>query len=378
MSHLLDDDRHDERSVGAMLRVPCRVPLRVQFGAFNPKVTAAVPLPVCPRARLVRRQHVGREPGRPLRYPPPEYPLIVPCKRPLAFTSGNYRHVVFPRDMPRRRSATRTPVGSLAEATAPTALLDEQEIAFCERLFSLAGLNLSNYRQETIHRRLAVCLRALRAASLTDALARVESRPALVEVAINSLLVGVTSFFRDEAVFSQLEQWLPTLARQRRQLSFWSAGCSDGAELYSLAMLLAERGLLADSYLLGTDCRAAAIAAARAGRFHRADVEQVRPDRRDRFFKFVGHRATVVAELRAAARWRVSSLVKHFEPGAWDLISLRNTTIYLRPEVVRGLWQRIESGLRPDGLLVLGKAERPLGATRLHQVGPCIYQRARR
>lgn len=378
MSHLLDDDRHDERSVGAMLRVPCRVPLRVQFDAFNPKLTAAVPLPVCPRARPVRRQHVGREPGRPLRYPPPEYPLIVPCKRPLAFTSGNYRHVVFPRDVPRGQAATWTPVGSQAETTAPTSLLDEQEIAFCERLFSLAGLKLSNYRQQSIRRRLPACLRALRVTSPADALARVESQPALVEVAINSLLVGVTSFFRDDAVFLQIEQLLPALARQRRPLCIWSAGCSDGAELYSLAMLLAERGLLAGSHLLGADCRATAIAAARAGQFDLAAIDTVRPDRRARFFTVAGNRATVVAELRAAARWRVSSLVKQFEPGFWDLISLRNTAIYLRPEVVRGLWQRIEAGLRPNGLLVVGKAERPLGATRLHQVGPCIYQRARR
>jgi len=303
--------------------------------------------------------------------------LILTHQRLPASQGVDYQHIVFPREAPRRRRAHLLFDGSRVDAARqPT--LSQPEFDFCERLFSLAGLALSNYRHAMVRRRLPACLRALRSKSLDEACIRLESRPELATVAINRLLVGVTGFFRDEAVFARLEHLLPTLARSTRPLSVWSAGCSDGAELYSLAMLLAEHKLLAGSYLLGADCRPAAIAAARAGQYDLASIEAVRPDRRTRFFNISSGQATITAELRAAARWRVSSFVKYFEPGEWDIISLRNTAIYLRPEVVRGLWQRIEAGLRPNGLLVVGKAERPLGATRLHQVGPCIYQRARR
>jgi chemotaxis methyl-accepting protein methylase len=49
--------------------------------------------------------------------------------------------------------------------------------------------------------------------------------------------------------------------------------------------------------------------------------------------------------------------------------------MYLRPEVAGRLWQELEQALRPGGFLVLGKAERPMGTTRLSAAGPCIYRR---
>ena len=93
----------------------------------------------------------------------------------------------------------------------------------------------------------------LKVRSTEEAREVLENRPALLPAAVDSLLIGVTEFFRDSLVFEGMRaEVLPNLAIRRGPLRICSAGCSTGEELYSVAILLAEGGLLARSFLLGT------------------------------------------------------------------------------------------------------------------------------
>jgi chemotaxis methyl-accepting protein methylase len=294
--------------------------------------------------------------------------------------SSRLRHIVFP-DEARRRS----PVVNVAACGEPAPEagpagpdLSHEAATLTHWLFAQAGLDARQYRTETLRRRLPACLRLLRARSPAHARQVLEQKPGLAAAALSSLLVGVTSFFRDPPVFDTLErQLLPELARGRAGLYLWSAGCSDGAELYSLALLLADASLLGQSYLLGTDCRADALARAREGCFDAAAVRAVPPHLLGRYFTPWAGGWQAVPALRGALRWRTADVLKTLEPGAWDVILFRNTAMYLRAEAANPLWARLETALRPGGLLVLGKAERPTGAGRLSPVGPCIYRRNR-
>ncbi len=289
---------------------------------------------------------------------------------------SRFDHVVFPQ---RRR---RRPVDlSSVVDPGPTQRRDElrlleHEIAFLDWIFDRATMRLEGYRRETLSRRLPACLRALRVTTLTEARRAIEEDPSLVHRAIGALLVGVTSFFRDPEVFTWLaNEGLVGLGRGRPGLYLWSVGCSDGAELYSLAIILAELGRLDPSYLLGTDCRPQAIEKARAGSFGGEQLEDVSGPLRDRYFSSAGDRLCVVQELRDRIRWRVADVLKGSEPGLWDVVFFRNTAMYLRSEVQHELWERMESSVRPGGLLVLGRAERPFGTRRLHPVRPCVFRR---
>jgi hypothetical protein len=134
---------------------------------------------------------------------------------------------------------------------------DEQ--AFCLRwIFRQAGLNVHDYRQETVQRRIPSMLRALRAGSLPEARSLLRANPQLLPEAMDALLIGVTSFFRDSEVFDAIrETAIPELSSPGGEVHIWGAACSDGSELVSLAVMLAESGLLQRAHLLGTDCRTA-------------------------------------------------------------------------------------------------------------------------
>lgn len=331
-----------------------------------------------------------------------------------------YRHVVFADAI--NGSARAVNYGRdpwlVDEPQADTEPLSADEDAFVRWLLRTAGVEARHYRDETLRRRLPAVLRACRAGSLQHARAVLQNRPALLPAAVGALLIGVSSFFRDEPVFEALrDSLLPRLLHSHPILRVCSAGCSDGAELYTMAILLDQLGALRRSLLVGVDCRHDALARAAAGLYDEAALRSLPPELLSPYFRREAGGWRARADLRVACQWRCGDLlaagaagtclagsslagsslagtglagtglagngargdgsdVLH-EGGTWHVILCRNVAIYLRNSATAALWQRLQDRLAPGGLLVLGKAERPASTNRLVAVAPCIYRRER-
>lgn len=241
-----------------------------------------------------------------------------------------------------------------------------------------AGLAAKSYRSQPLQRRLSACLRALHADTTCQAQRMLQQRPELLATAINALLLGVTDFFRDGAVFDMLAQRvLPDLTSRRGgPLRVWSAGCSTGAELYSVAILLQRAGALENSYLLGTDCREDAITHAKAAIYSSHELRGLEPSPRHRHFEPAGPSWRPIAPLRRHVHWKVADLDRGVEPGPWDMILWRNMAIYLTAGAAGAVWQGLVSVLAGQGVLVTGRAERPSAELPLTCLGRCIYRAA--
>jgi chemotaxis protein methyltransferase CheR len=245
-------------------------------------------------------------------------------------------------------------------------------------LLGRASIDAKIYRDDSLARRIPACLRSLGARSLAHAQELIERNPSLVSMAISSLLIGMTSFFRDPAVFNFLtEHIFPRIVQSTCDgPRIWCVGCSDGAELYSVAMLLDDAGMLDRADLLGTDCRSDAVARAAAGSFHASMVETVSPGRLAKHFRPDGpSRWAVDRRIQSKIRWAVADALATDDGDQWDMILCRNCAMYLDPPAAARLWARLEAAVRPGGILVLGKAERPQGAAQLLPLAPCVYQR---
>ena len=290
--------------------------------------------------------------------------------------SRRFEHMVFPREDRRRAAINLAPSLSAAKQNSFNVAWAQDEADFVAWVLSQHGLDANHYRPETLQRRLPSCLRTIRATTLAQAKQILENDRHAMTAAVSSLLIGVTSFFRDPPVFDQIRIELERFAQEStRSLSICSIGCSDGAELYSVAMILDDLGLLKDSYLLGTDCRADALEQARSGIYDASQTKWVPEALANKYFERNEKCCKVVDSLRQCIRWRNASVLDGPEPATWDLILFRNTAIYLRAESVRTIWSSLESVIRPGGLLVLGRAERPVGVHRLRAIGPCLYRR---
>jgi chemotaxis methyl-accepting protein methylase len=245
---------------------------------------------------------------------------------------------------------------------------------FARRVIAAAGIDAEIYLASSLQRRVPASLRALRAPSLESAHDAFTRRRERLPASLSSLLVGVTSFFRDAAAFEALRlSVLPALAEQSGTIRIWSAGCSSGPELYSVAMLLDEAGLLDRAHLLGTDCRLDAIALARAGQYSDAEIESLPQPMRASYVERSGSQWRVAGRLRARIHWRVADLSSVTEPGPWDLILWRNMAIYLTRDAAARMLAALTGALHHNGFLMLGTAERP-PARVLTNVATCLYQ----
>ena len=195
-----------------------------------------------------------------------------------------------------------------------------------------AGLDAAAYRPQPLVRRLPACLRVLKVRSPHAARKLLERKPRFLAKAVSALLIGVTEFFREPDVFEFLgTQVLPAWAARNPRRRIWSAACSTGAELYSMAALLGEAGLLEGSYLLGSDCRGDAIEHARRGLYDATLLRLVPWAMRERHFEPAGQHWRPVEALRRHVHWKVADLLAGVEEGPWDIIFWRNVAIYLHP-----------------------------------------------
>ena len=278
-------------------------------------------------------------------------------------TSANrYRHVVFTTGFPVGRpldlGAGRAARVSPAPIEPPLIERQMDEATFLGWLFRQVGLSLHDYRPAPLMRRLPACLRVLRCTSISQARRTLLSNPDLFPIALDALLLGVTEFFRDAHVFARLREELRGIAaRNSGLLRIWSAGCSTGAELYSVAVVLGELGSLARSELLGTDIRPGAIALAREGPFSSSKTH------------------TGITDAGGWISWRCGNVLRHVERGPWDVVLCRNLAMYLHGSAAERLWRGLAAEIRPGGLLVVGKAERPSDSAGLVNVGSCLYRR---
>ncbi len=251
----------------------------------------------------------------------------------------------------------------------------ERADEFISWIFQRVGLTIDSYRNEPLRRRIPACLRALHSKTKEQARQMMEEQPELLPKAINTLLISVTEFFRDPPVFTILKkEVLPGMSYSIRPLRIWSAGCSSGEELYSVAILLAQAGLLEGSFLLGSDCRHDAIEYARAAFYNSTESEKIEAAHRHRYFDEVDNFRRPKDQILQCTHWKVADLMQHIEEGPWDIILWRNMAIYLSMETADSLWRGLVSVLAPGGVLIAGKAERPPEQLPLVQVSRCIYR----
>jgi chemotaxis methyl-accepting protein methylase len=193
---------------------------------------------------------------------------------------------------------------------------------------------------------------------------------------LNSLLIGVSSFFRDAEVWEALrDSVVPALARQcPGSIRVLSLGCSLGAEVYSVAMLLAEARVLDRAEIVGVDCRPDAVATAMAGVFDERLLNGVAPELIARYVEPAGSGWRISETLRRRATWRVMDATHAIPDGPWHLVLCRNLLMYLRSGVADTMCRRIVASLAPRGALVLGRAERPPASLRPTTVARCIHR----
>ena len=188
---------------------------------------------------------------------------------------------------------------------------------------------------------------------------------------IEGLLNNETYFFRDPAYFDILRRdVLPQLAQQRsrtRRIAIWSAGCSTGQEVLSLAMLFSEQSARWEGWtidLLGTDISGKAIAAARQGHYSQFEIQRgISVTQMLQFFDERPGGWQAKDSLREMTRFRQASVFDPPPQRETDIVLCRNMLLYFEPANRARAFERLHESVASDGYLMLGAGETVMGQT---------------
>ncbi|MGQ9674951.1 MAG: CheR family methyltransferase [Chloroflexota bacterium] len=250
---------------------------------------------------------------------------------------------------------------------------------FCQRVERLTGIDLGDYRGAQLKRRLQSIMARAGAVNLAVYARMLEHDPQRLREFCDYLTINVSEFFRDPDHFSILgDRILPELLASTQRLNLWSAGCANGAEPYSLAILLKELSVGSRHRLLATDIDDRSLHRAREGRDYRQqDVRNVPVPLLHKYFRQHDGRYSVVEGIRKQPIFKKHNLLRDpFEEG-FDLIVCRNVVIYFTAEARERLFRRFSASLKPGGVLFVGTTEIIQNCHRfgLESLQPSFYRR---
>jgi two-component system CheB/CheR fusion protein len=233
------------------------------------------------------------------------------------------------------------------------------------QLRKTSGVDFSQYKPNTIHRRSQRRMMILRLNSLDEYAQHLREYPEEVRKLYDDILIPVTSFFRDFEAFESLKAKVyPVIVNDKANkgtIRMWAPGCSTGEETYSLAMTLLE--FLGDKaanfqiQIFGTDLNEKGIEKARTGLYGENIADEISKERLQRFFvKGVGG-YRVNKEVRDLCVFARHNLANDPPFSQMNLVACRNLLIYIQPALQKKIVPILHYALKPHGFLVLGGSE---------------------
>lgn len=225
-----------------------------------------------------------------------------------------------------------------------------------------SGIDFASYKENTMIRRIDRRVKINRLNNIDEYIGFLAKSQEERNILQRELLIGVTSFFRDPDAFASLEEKvLPEIDFEKKEIRAWSAGCSTGEEVYSLAILLHEYqkkiGSENDIKIFGTDVDVRALEIAGNGYYPESIISDIAPELVAKYFIKREEGYQVAESIRKMVVFAKHNILKDPPFSKLDLLSCRNLFIYLKNEYQQRVLTSFYYSLNPEGFLILGSSE---------------------
>jgi two-component system CheB/CheR fusion protein len=234
-----------------------------------------------------------------------------------------------------------------------------------QHLQQARGFDFTAYKRPSLMRRIQKRMQTVNAPTFEAYYDHLQLNQDEFAALFNTILINVTSFFRDQEVWQYLRnQALPRILEARNgaeAFRVWSAGCASGQEAYSVLMLLAD--LLGPDAIrdkvkvYATDVDEEALNEARLAAYTAKQVEDVPADMLEKYFDKNGTSYAFKRELRRSVIFGRHDLVQDAPISRVDLLLCRNTLMYFNADAQERILARFFFSLNPAGHILLGRAE---------------------
>ena len=229
------------------------------------------------------------------------------------------------------------------------------------------GNDFSEYKNNTLYRRIERRMGVHKLQKISDYHLYLQKNPMELDLLFKELLIGVTQFFRDSALWEKLKDNILPNAMKKLPPGYsfraWIPGCSTGEEAFSLAIILKEvQKTLIDQdsltfQLFATDLDPDAIEKARKGCFDKTITKHVSAERLEKYFLKTQDGYRINSEIRKMVVFAPQNVIKDPPFSKLDILTCRNMLIYMEPELQTKLLSLFHYCLNSEGILVLGNSE---------------------
>ncbi|MBI3444497.1 MAG: hypothetical protein HY055_03855, partial [Magnetospirillum sp.] len=284
---------------------------------------------------------------------------------PKAAIASGCVDLVMPPDRigPELASISRFPRPVVPPKTAETVTRDTIDEIF-QLVRKRTEVDFSQYKPNTVRRRLERRMAANRIDSLAAYMDFVQRSPGELDLLCKDILISVTSFFRDSKAFEDIKATLSEMLATKKMgdsIRIWVPACATGEEAYSFAMMLNDHlGEAVRSFkiqIFATDIDMDAMAHARKGAYSTTTVENLDKSYILKYFDAMGQTYQVKKPIREMVVFARQDLIKDPPFVKVDLISCRNVLIYFNTDLQDRIFQVFHYALMPEGHLFLGKSE---------------------
>lgn len=237
----------------------------------------------------------------------------------------------------------------------------EEFVVFKKKVASLIELDLANYKNTQMERRIASLMHRCGIKTLLEYNKILERDPKKLEEFKNMLTINVSEFFRNSEKFAELEEkYIPELLSKKTGIKIWSAGCSIGAEIYTIAMILEKMNKLQRCELIASDFDQNIINRAKEGRYLKQELGAISEEYKS-YFKYIEgtqEKYQLDSRIIKSVKFEKRDLLNSRFDTGFDLILCRNVVIYFTDEAKDKLYRNFYNSLAPGGILFIGSTER--------------------
>ncbi len=231
-------------------------------------------------------------------------------------------------------------------------------------LSNLKGTDFSNYKKSTIVRRIRKRMYSFKIREFSEYLKFLSKNPAEYEILFETLLIGVTSFYRDEKAFLKIEEQIKNIISNKKKgdsIRIWAPGCSTGEEAYSIASIIAnilkKEILHYNVQIFATDIDEESITIARKA-VYPSSANFIFPSIEEPFYVMKGDSSIEISKtLRSMILFTKHDLTKNSPFLKLDMVVCRNLLIYFDQKLQEQIIPLFHYALNPNGILFLGKSE---------------------
>lgn len=219
-----------------------------------------------------------------------------------------------------------------------------------------------SYKEKPLKRRIRVRMRALDIKEFSEYEIYLRKDDEELAKLVDTITINLSYFFRNPDTFFFLKDYIfPEFKKEKKKYTFWSAGCAQGEEPYSLAIIAAESRILENTIIYGTDIDKKVLDIAQQGEYSRIAFQYTPKELQKKYFKRFSDRYLVDKNIKSRVIFFNSDLFTDPPFGLCDIIVCRNVLIYLDRKAQSTVLRNFYNHLNPKGYLVIGKVELLIG-----------------